>query len=67
MSYTRNPRQNQRVLPGIMSGIMSVGFLYPTHAMPARYPLSHEVDMEAIGKDMWRAVGAHQSAKTNKT
>ena len=37
--------------------ISSLGSLYPAPIRPIRYPHSYGQDLEAIGRDMWKAAG----------
>ncbi len=47
---------------GFLSGISSVGYLYPGRFRPVPYQRSCADDLTAIGHDMWNAVGqeAHE-------
>lgn len=55
MRYKREIRTRSLAL-AVTSGIASMGLLYPAPSSPTRYPGSYGDDMEAIGRDMWRAV-----------
>ncbi len=55
MNYKRN-RKKTTIVPAILSGITSVGLLYPAAFTPVRYVDGYGRDMEVIGQDMWRAV-----------
>lgn len=54
VEYKRNQRKNT-VLPAILSGITSVGLLYPPAFKPVRYSGTYNHDMKIIGLDMLQA------------
>ena len=43
-------------LIGFLSGITSIGLLYPSKFSPRRYQGSFQDDLQAIGSDMWNAI-----------
>lgn len=49
------------LIPAIVQGVASVGLLYPSGFVPARYTTRpHGSDLEVIGADMWRAFEEHR-------
>ncbi len=43
------------ILPAVLSGLTSVGLLYPANVAPIKYAEGYGTDMEMIGQDMWHA------------
>jgi len=54
VEYKRNPK-NISVLPAVLSGMTSVGLLYPSAFTPIRYAKGYNDDMKMIGLDMLQA------------
>ena len=46
---------------GLLSGITSMGLLYPAKLSPSRYSRSFKDDQEAIAGDMWKAFAIEHS------
>ncbi len=51
----KNSEARKYLWRGIMSGITSMGLLYPAKFSPPRYSRSFKDDQEAIAEDMWKA------------
>ncbi len=51
----KNSEARKYLWRGIMSGITSMGLLYPAKLSPSRYSRSFKDDQETIGADMWKA------------
>ena len=54
MNYKRNSK-TVTIVPAILSGITSVGLLYPAMLTPIRYTEGYGSDKDMVGLDMWRA------------
>ena len=65
MRYKRDIRTRSLTL-AFTDGITSMGLLYPSGFLPTRYPGSYGDDMEAIGRDMWRAVRRQRNVKSHE-
>ncbi len=52
---------------GVLSGLTSVGCLYPGKMKPVHYPHSCKDDLFAIGGDMWTAFEKEENASANRS
>lgn len=60
MNYKRNPQKGV-FISSVLSGITSVGLLYPATITPIRYAEGYGRDMKMIGKDMWNAEAIYRN------
>ena len=65
MPYTRKPHK-PALVKAVINGLASIGTIYPSRFQPVKYRLPYNVDMDAIGKDMWRAIELYNNDKQNQ-
>ena len=67
MMLAKPHRTKNGFMYGLLSGITSIGLLYPSKFRPMRYQRSRSDDLFTIGTDMWRAFEIERDEKETQT